>query len=755
MATNLNGLSLDISGQALVHYNFLVSSSRNAAGNTVTYSVTCKCWLNTATSWIGTGGTLTFHCKINGVTASAVMKDSPTVWKGTSPHTTKVTLTVPSSSGGTLPASIWVSNSGYQYGSAVFSERSYVVTAPPLLDKPSSIVGSVDYNFSGPLVVHIKKNANYAYNYKLYVDVGGKRIIRTPRLFGDVTQAKVTFSSQELSEIYEQMKNTKKSSIVVSLSTMKGSTFISDAFAEGDIIIPDSPPTFTNKTVSVTAVNGISSLGSSFVENYSTLRVSFSPAQPKRGASIKKYVITVGTYSFETTKNTSKITVDCKPTSLRGKVNISVRAIDSRDTSSSPISTSVQVLSYTKPVIRSISAIRKNQDDKVTLTLTGKGASLGSKNTYKLSCSDGSSTYSLTPTVASNKETVSYSATLSKSFNTELSYTLTVTLTDLLGNKATAKVIVPPGKALLSFRKDRIGINRVPQQGRALDVGGTIYSNDKPIYPEVANANLLDNGGLTVWQRGTALAYSADDAKQAKIWADRWHALGDSPITSEKLEQGAKIKSGGPFDLYQVIEAPERFSGETVTATALLQCDVPIRFSICYGAAKKDSIVIEPASSLIQSSLTVSLPVGNQALSVHIASDSFSDANVLEIRWIKLECGANFTGFTPKHPAEELACCQRYYQVIEAESTTLSPIAFALPNNNIQTLILAAPVIPKRASPTILINGKIAEKGSEPDKDAATALSVQSCAATEFSSVENDFIGNPIHQTKIEISAEI
>ena len=749
MATNLNGVSFDIAGKALVHYSFLVSSERSDAGDTVTYTVTCKCWLNTPTSWIGNGGTLTFHCQINGVAASAVLKSSPTVWKGTSPHTVKVTLNVPSASGGTQNASIWVSNTGYKYGSAAFGARSYEVTSPPLNDRASTIVGSVDYNFSGPLVVNIQKNANYAYNYKLYVDVGGKRIIRTPRQFGDVTQAKVTFSAQELSEIYEQMKNTSTASIVVSLSTMKGTQFISDAFAEGVVTIPNSPPVFSNKTIAVTAVNSNSTLNNLFIQNYTKLRVSFQPATPQRGASIKKYVVTTGTTSVDTTNNSGTITVDCNATTLEGSVKISVQAVDSRNFSSNALSTTVQVLQYTKPKIDSISVARIDQGTEVQLQLKAKGASLNSKNSYSLSYSCGSS-HSLTPSVSQNKETITYSGTLSESFNTELAYPLTVTLTDSLGNKATAKVIIPPGKALLSFRKDRIGINRVPQQGRALDVEGTIYSNDKPLYPEVSNANLLDNGGLTVWQRGAALTYSADDAMESKIWADRWHASGESPLTYEKLEQGARIKGDGAFDLYQVLEAPERFGGQTVTAAVLLKCDVPICFSIDYGTVQTDSTVVAPASDFVQSAMTVSLPAANQRLLVHIAAKSFSSANTLEIRWVKLECGAYFTGFTPKHPAEELACCQRYYQVLETGADAASPSSFALAGGDGQTLVLAASITPKRAAPTILLNGKTMGGTDYTGSGAVAALAAGTSSLSESTSA-----GGNIPNNKIEIIAEI
>ena len=179
-------------------------------------------------------------------------------------------------------------------------------------------------------------------------------------------------------------------------------------------------------------------------------------------------------------------------------MNVSIKAIDSRDYGQELSSKKqINVLPYTMPKIKSVSVARINEGASVNLTLAAEGASIDSRNVYSLTYKIGSTTRSITPTVTANKKSIAFNGTLQDTFSIEQTHTLNITLTDGMGKSANSAVTILPAKTLLALRKDRVGINTVPQAGRTLDVNGDIYMNghkvatlDQNVFPSTGGSKL-------------------------------------------------------------------------------------------------------------------------------------------------------------------------------------------------------------------------------------------------------------------------
>ena len=184
--------------------------------------------------------------------------------------------------------------------------------------------------------------------------------------------------------------------------------------------------------------------------------------------------------------------------------------------------------------------------------------------------------------------------------------------------------------------KDTVAGKLDKTQLATAEENGVMSSADKRKLDALDGANLLINGGFTVWQRGESFTIPRTGYGAGKYTADRWRvwANADSTggnITVTRADDGMHIEADGAgFATYRFEEAEvKKLSGKTVMLSQSV-----------------DGVVSSAVRSFPTTGiLNVALPVSGT------------------INWIKLELGEEATPYVPKGYGEELLACMRYYQV--------------------------------------------------------------------------------------------
>lgn len=184
--------------------------------------------------------------------------------------------------------------------------------------------------------------------------------------------------------------------------------------------------------------------------------------------------------------------------------------------------------------------------------------------------------------------------------------------------------------------KDTVAGKLDKTQLATAEENGVMSSADKRKLDALDGANLLINGGFTVWQRGESFTIPRTGYGAGKYTADRWRvwANADSTggnITVTRADDGMHIEADGAgFATYRFEEAEvKKLSGKTVMLSQSV-----------------DGVVSSAVRSFPTTGiLNVALPVSGT------------------INWIKLELGEEATPYVPKGYSEELLACMRYYQV--------------------------------------------------------------------------------------------
>lgn len=184
--------------------------------------------------------------------------------------------------------------------------------------------------------------------------------------------------------------------------------------------------------------------------------------------------------------------------------------------------------------------------------------------------------------------------------------------------------------------KDSVAGKLDKTQLATAEENGVMSSADKRKLDALDGANLLINGGFTVWQRGESFTIPRTGYGAGKYTADRWRvwANADSTggnITVTRADDGMHIEADGAgFATYRFEEAEvKKLSGKTVMLSQSV-----------------DGVVSSAVRSFTTTGiLNVALPASGT------------------INWIKLELGEEATPYVPKGYGEELLACMRYYQV--------------------------------------------------------------------------------------------
>lgn len=191
--------------------------------------------------------------------------------------------------------------------------------------------------------------------------------------------------------------------------------------------------------------------------------------------------------------------------------------------------------------------------------------------------------------------------------------------------------------------------------------------------------NLLTNGGFEVWQRGAG-PFSALNAYSA----DRWliGSSGVGTITKETTtvdSSGSSLKAvvtANGFIISQKLEDFAQLRGQTLSLSVRIQQSVAsgVTMSIQDGIGTPSFPTSSTTGAWV--TLTQTFVVAASATSVTIAFQFSVGTHYLDNAMLVM--GPAPTAYVPLHPQEELARCQRYYEVHGGVNNgSPSPLGFA------------------------------------------------------------------------------
>lgn len=191
-----------------------------------------------------------------------------------------------------------------------------------------------------------------------------------------------------------------------------------------------------------------------------------------------------------------------------------------------------------------------------------------------------------------------------------------------------------------------------------------------------AHRNLLTNGGFEVWQRG-----AGPFGGSGFYTADRWTTslfAGTNTVTKETttIDGGAaslKNVVTSPTSIYilQRIEDYAQLRGQTISLS------VRVNQSVASGAVAviTDSSGTTTGSAVATTgsfvTLTVTRTLGAAITTLDVGVQ-FTAAGTFYLDNAMLVIGPAPAPYRPLHPQEELARCQRYYEILSADYNTVA-----------------------------------------------------------------------------------
>lgn len=191
---------------------------------------------------------------------------------------------------------------------------------------------------------------------------------------------------------------------------------------------------------------------------------------------------------------------------------------------------------------------------------------------------------------------------------------------------------------------------------------------------DTARLNLLTNGGFEIWQRGLG-PFTVSGA----FCADRWQIYAGAPSSVSITREPTAVRSGyslrptythgagGIFILYQDVESvnlrtlPVQFSLQALSPVTGSAIVVQSYNGSAYSTLGSANVPIN-ASTFSFVSCGGAVPTDSVTLRVSFQTSVASHTAYLDDAMLVV--GTAPANYSPLHPADDLARCQRYYEVI-------------------------------------------------------------------------------------------
>lgn len=252
--------------------------------------------------------------------------------------------------------------------------------------------------------------------------------------------------------------------VTIICRTFNGSTNLGDKTTSFTANVPSSVVPSMGTPTATRVDNGVPSGWGVYVKGYSKVTIAMTSVSGSYGSTIKSYSISGPNLSSTSSSATSGVlgsagtnTYTCTITDSRGR------------TASKTVS--ISVVDYSKPSI-SVSASRCNSDG----TISSSGTYLKVTATYSIASVSSKNSVSSRSVTCNSKSNTSFSSgtafVLAASCAINTSYTLTASVTDVLGNSASASVTIPTASRIMNVRANKTGVafGKFAESDNLLDV---------------------------------------------------------------------------------------------------------------------------------------------------------------------------------------------------------------------------------------------------------------------------------------------
>lgn len=184
----------------------------------------------------------------------------------------------------------------------------------------------------------------------------------------------------------------------------------------------------------------------------------------------------------------------------------------------------------------------------------------------------------------------------------------------------------------------------------------------------ISNPNLLINGDFRVNQRGQT-SYTAPTNSNKTYCVDRFYLNWATSLTSIN-NNSITLQFNRQYAVFgQVVEDFNKYKDKTLTLSVKVSnVSTPRNLYLRYDDGVVQQSTLINGNGVFTKTFTIS--DNASLLSCTIFNTNATGTPItLDVEYMKLEIGSVATAFSPRPYAEELAICQRYYQILEMHNT--------------------------------------------------------------------------------------
>jgi hypothetical protein len=274
--------------------------------------------------------------------------------------------------------------------------------------------------------------------------------------------------------------------------------------------------------------------------------------------------------------------------------------------------------------------------------------------------------------------------------------------------------------------------------------------------------NILDNGGMEIWQRGITFTNPVN----LTYLADRWAMASAGTTPTATVTREPNITDTGNYALkwnitsssgnsqayiYQLIENYQAYYGKTVTVSMRLNTSNSGMLLGLYDGVTFRSVAIPSNATYQTYSLTMPISTGATQLLILFGNNGGAvSTGTFYMDSCMLVIGTNPATFVPIHPQVDLARCQRYYEIMTGGRNYTGAMLTVIGGN--QTYFPETFKVTKRVIPTITFQNLSATLYNAPTQGVAggtsdTANWSVGAGTLSITAFFSDFTRTPVQTT--------